>query len=146
MVVSEEEIHCDLQLHDRFCGFSAELARLALLSLAGVGWLVNTAREPLLKGWAAWPLAVGIGFSCVSVLTSLLHRFWATDALACQVRARRLSKALKDGMREPQELESEEAAMRRRLRSSARALKIAWFTMGAGSVCIGAGLILALAL
>ena len=146
VVVPEAELHTDLEIHDRFCSFSAELARLALLSLGGVAWLVGSdlERRALLTSMGIWPLAVGIGLVCVSVLASLLHRFWACDAMACQVRARRLVKAIADGSREPDELHAEEAAVRWRLRASARALYVAWTTMALGAICIGATLITAL--
>lgn len=146
VVVPKEDIDCDLEIHDRFCGFSAELARLALLSLGGLAWLVGSGleRRPLLTVVGIGPLATGIGLVSASVLASLLHRFWATDALACQIRARRLVKAIKDGNRDENELRDEEAAVRRRLRSSGWALYVAWTTMALGAVCIGITLIAAL--
>ena len=144
--VPMEEIECDLQIHDRFCGFSAELARLALLSLGGLAWLVGNELErlPSLTDLLIGSLAMGVGLICTSVLASLLHRFWATDALACQVRARRLAKAIRDGHGDESQLALEEAAVRRRLRVSARALYVAWITMAFGAVCIGVTLIAAL--
>jgi len=80
----------DLELLDRFSGFSAELVRIAILGVAALGFFLkellptdtSTFRSAtwlaLLLTWAALLLGFAVAFG-------LLHRYYATDGMAFHV-------------------------------------------------------------
>lgn len=79
----------DLELADRYQQFSAEILRLALLGIAGVGFLIsnvvlskeNSSFRDKLPAIGSL-LGSSVLFLGVSVATALAHRFFATDCIS----------------------------------------------------------------
>lgn len=95
--IEEGEYKGDLELLDRYVGFSAEIVRLSLLGLAAIGFYLKefvAQKEPppgieenwffTLLGFSGLLLALAVG-------CGLLHRYYATDGLASHLKALRLS-------------------------------------------------------
>ncbi len=81
----------DLALQDRYTAYSAEILRLALLGIAGYGFLLkdivfaeHAATKLLGRAHEAWFLLIG-GAICLgcSAALALHHRVCATDCVAC---------------------------------------------------------------
>ena len=110
----------DLEVLDRYQTFSAELLRLALLGLAGYGFLVAnivvkvqgpTGDYPLLASLpvSRYALIAGAIALLLSALFALNHRYMSTDAVAHHVRRLRLRdelSELSDGAEGRAELEA----------------------------------------
>lgn len=98
--LAEDEYRPDFDTTDRYQGFSAELLRLALLSIAGYGFLLTNVvfagqgapRLALLSGRSLGVMYVGIGALGFAAGAALLHRFYSTDCLSHQVTLLRLLK------------------------------------------------------
>jgi len=112
--VPKEAYEVDLAVLDRYQSFSAELLRLALLVLAGYGFLITNVGkasdsrvffEP--SGASRYVLAVGAVSLAVSAMCALGHRYFSTDSLTHHVRRLRLQRRLAE--------EPEDTAERTRL-------------------------------
>lgn len=100
--VSKETYEIDLAVLDRYQSFSAELLRLALLGLAGYGFLIVNVvlKAPGASGSLTsiaaysirYALAVGAVSLAASAMCALGHRYFSTDALTHHVRRLRLRK------------------------------------------------------
>ena len=101
--ISKEEYEIDLAILDRYQSFSGELLRMALLGLAGYGFLI--ANVVLRAGSGAslffatvpssrYALALGAVSLCICVMCSLGHRYYSTDSIAHHVRRLRLRKRM----------------------------------------------------
>ncbi len=121
----------DLAVGDRNVSFSAELLRLALLAIAGVGYLLKKpasaaaiSADPGLLIWTA--MLMGL---CVAA--ALAHRYIAADMLASQLKFARLGD---------RSLESDQAKMEKemarewRLKSAGPLLAIAALFFLAGTL------------
>lgn len=99
----------DLELLDRYVGFSSEIVRVSLLGLAAIGFYLKEfaapGAPPLSSGIAAaWFLMLigAAGFLlAMAVACGLLHRYYATNGLASHIKYMRLSQ----GNAEPQDAE-----------------------------------------
>jgi hypothetical protein len=100
----------DLQVSDRYQAFSAEMLRLALLGIAGIGFLVvnillrdSTKSHDLIAGANRSFMAfMSASLVCLglSAAFSLGHRYLSTDSLACHLRSLRLERRDGQGDRE----------------------------------------------
>lgn len=95
----------DLEVLDRYQSFSAELLRLALLCLAGFGFLIsNVVFERTDTGASAALLArcrdtqpilsLGALSLAAAAMCALGHRYFSTDSMAHHVRRLRLTRRL----------------------------------------------------
>ena len=126
-----------LGLLDRYQSFSAELARLSLLGIGAIGFLVSPANDsggkaPLLTidditRSAIWMTLAGFGISCAAALA---HRYWSTDSMAAHTRVLHLSS--KDSP-DRKEIEKEKKVRKDAFDNSARCLAIS-----SAALCVGA--------
>lgn len=99
--VSKDTYEVDLAVLDRYQAFSAELLRLALLGLAGYGFLITKIAlvtidsagtlgflNSLLAGKHF--LAVGVISLAFAAMCALGHRYFSTDSIAHHIRRLRL--------------------------------------------------------
>jgi hypothetical protein len=109
--VPEDHYKVDLAVLDRYQAFSGELLRLALLGIAGYGFLIS---NTLFKGDAhgKYPLMIemaknrefllaGIIALAFSAASALIHRFYSTDCLTHFVRRLRLLKSISEMPEDP---------------------------------------------
>jgi hypothetical protein len=90
----------DLSITDRYQSFSAELLRLALLGIAGIGFLlanvfVKDVSNPSYKAFVGTSevrsyLIKSLWCLGLSSVFALLHRYFSTDSMACHLRYVRL--------------------------------------------------------
>jgi hypothetical protein len=107
----------DLALGDRYMAFSAELLRLALLALGGIGYLLKSRS---FSGDNKILLAVAILMGLCTAF-ALSHRYVTCDLLACQLRLVRLCTR---GLNDDQKKVTKEAAARNRRLSLAGPLLV----------------------
>lgn len=94
--VSADVYKVDLELLDRYNAFAAEVLRLALLGVAGYGFLLtkivadSVERARLLERAGPVLIWVGLAALAVSAASALAHRYFATDSMAHHVRKLRL--------------------------------------------------------
>src|SRR5437870_10637594 len=75
----------DVALLDKYHSFSAEILRLALLVLAGIGVLLRPNVLPSLKGNSKSWLLIAVIASGLSSAIALAHRYISTEALAYEM-------------------------------------------------------------
>jgi len=101
--LSEEAFKADFELTNLYQAFSGELVRLALLGIAGYGFLISKlgATGKLYSSRAfdidsserySWMLGVGVVCLGLSTAAALAHRFFSTDCLSHQITILRLLK------------------------------------------------------
>jgi hypothetical protein len=91
----EDKYRADLELLDRYTGFSSELVRLASLGLGGLALFLKASlgEKPALDlktGWFNLLLGGAVLLFGMAVACGLLHRYYAADGFACHIRALRL--------------------------------------------------------
>lgn len=137
--VDEKRYKIDLELQDRYTAYSAEILRIALLGIAGYGFLVKdliyAEHAPgrfLQRAHEVWYLQIG-GAIClgVSAALALQHRVYATDCVACVVAHIR-----KMTCGRAEEAELERTALRSNLKRAAFLLRVSALlvALGAGAV------------
>jgi hypothetical protein len=98
--LEESSYKIDLEVVDRYQSFSAELLRLALLGIAGYGFLLSqivfksTGATPFLeslKGNTGW-LVLGLVALGFAVASALGHRYYSTECITHYARLLRLLK------------------------------------------------------
>jgi hypothetical protein len=145
--VDERSYRVDLELQDRYTAYSAELLRLALLGIAGYGFLL---RDVVLAGHAPgvlaqraheawWLLLIGVACLGVSAALALQHRIFATGCVACIVAFLRHQSAGRTG-----EAERARASLRRNIKGASRTLRLSALALafGAGAVVVTFGYVL----
>lgn len=96
----EQAFRADFELTSLYQAFSGELVRLALLGIAGYGFLLS---ELIVKDASPtsffgvlqrYSFILGVGVVCLGLSTAaaLAHRFFSTDCLSHQVTILRLLK------------------------------------------------------
>ena len=138
----ETDYKGDLDLLDRYVGFSSELVRISLLGLAAIGFYLKEFVAPgkgpeVIPGQpmiaAAW-FNLLLGFAgfllAVAVACGLLHRYYATDGLASHLRALRLSA-------DPDRASEVETEVRRR--TNRYRLSRGWLVSSECAVAAGVG-------
>ena len=137
--VDEKFYKVDLELQDRYTAYSAEILRIALLGIAGYGFLLKDilyaehAPSTLLhRAHDVWCLLIG-GAVCLglSAALALQHRVYSTDCVSCIVAFIR-----KNVCGRSDEAESERALLRTNLKRAALILRLSALlvALGAGSV------------
>lgn len=95
ITLDEESYKADLQVNERAQVFATELARLGLLAIGGLGFLLINSKSGELRAvgpvWMLWIAMPSLG---VAVGTALLHRYFSTDCIVCQIAILRLVKRL----------------------------------------------------
>jgi hypothetical protein len=96
----ENSIQHDFGLADRYQAFSAELLRLSLLAIAGIGFLlanvfIKDKESPSYQAFLSDPnirLYLSRSLWCLGISSgaALLHRYVSTDSLASQLRYARI--------------------------------------------------------
>lgn len=139
--VDEQAYRVDLELQDRYTAYSAEILRLALLGIAGYGFLLKdivlAEHAPgafAQRAHEVWPLLLG-GVVCLGICAALAlqHRVFATGCVACIVAFLRKNSAGR-GV----EAEQERNALRTNIKWAARSLQLS-----ALSLALGAGAVVA---
>jgi hypothetical protein len=139
LAIDENAYKVDLELQDRYTAYSAEILRLALLGIAGYGFLLKdlvfTEHAPLSfihRAYDGWYLLMGgaISLGCSAAL-ALQHRLCATDCVACVAAFIR-----KNACGRADEAETERVALRRNLKRAALILRLSalLLALGTGSV------------
>ncbi|MDD5581020.1 MAG: hypothetical protein PHY16_17330 [Methylobacter sp.] len=137
--VDEKVYKVDLELQDRYTAYSAEILRLALLGIAGYGFLLKdlvfAEHSPTLfvhRAHDVWFLLIG-GVIClgISAVLALQHRVCATDCVACVAAFIR-----KNACGRQDEAEADRAALRTNLKRAAVLLQFSalLLALGASSV------------
>jgi hypothetical protein len=139
IAIPEDRYKADLELHDRFQQFGAELLRLSSAAIGVFGFLLasgiqrgdimlKTLHDPALK------LLFGLSPCClgVSVAFALWHRFLASDGMFHHFRAIRLSQLQREGFDD--NIKAEERARNKKFKRSEHCLAAAaiFLTFGAG--------------
>jgi hypothetical protein len=145
--IDEKRYKPDLDLLDRYLAYSAELLRLALLGLAGYGFLLkelvysSTPRTDFTDRLfhSRWILICGVICLGVSAALALQHRIFATDSLACIIDHLRHRAVRNEAGADRQIREC-----RFNMRWSARFLQLSalFLSLGAGAVVITFALVL----
>lgn len=98
VTLEPDEYAIDLAIADRYQNFSGEVLRLALLGLAGFGYLFGGGLgdvSPLSRTAVGSPLvSAGLLAFGISAASALAHRYYSTDCLTHQVRRIRIGKKL----------------------------------------------------
>jgi hypothetical protein len=98
----------DLEILDRYQMFSAEIVRISLLGLSGLGILIfnlfvkNASAN---QSFAAshelkWEIILTALLFGIASSASLLHRYFSSDGMACHLRVLRMEKAGRDVTKE----------------------------------------------
>jgi hypothetical protein len=145
--LSKDTYEVDLAVLDRYQAFSAELLRLALLGLAGYGFLIaNVAMElgdppgKMVLGSlfaARYPLGLGAVLLALAAICALGHRYFSTDSVTHHVRRLRLCKRIEalGGAPEAAQLT---AIMRHESESLHKDLnRCRWLLVGSGIFLLG---------
>ena len=136
--IDERRFKPDIDLLDRYLAYSAKLLRLALLRIAGYGFLLKevffaSGADHLSPGLrnTRWYLIGGIVSLGFSAGCALQHRIFATGAVACilsNLRCRVLGK-------QPR-ADKEANEMRFNLKWSARLLQLSAIFLGLGAAAV----------
>ncbi len=94
--IPEARYKADLELHDRYIGFSSELLRLALAGMAALAALAGLLTPfkdksviPLTTAFV-WSASLALGFLTLAAACALAHRFYASDGMYHHFRAIKL--------------------------------------------------------
>jgi len=129
----------DVCINDRHQAFSAELLRLALLGVGGVGFVASRAlaagssAEAALRMNAAakWLVLIAAASFGLSAASALCLRYLASDSIAFQLRIVRLR--IRGTVDDGTEAEREEARRNRRLKVMRPMLVFSSGTLGLGA-------------
>lgn len=148
--IPEIRYKADLELHDRYLGFSSELLRLALAGMTAIGAIIALfAHDGTLPASVKSGLFFGTALSALALLATaaalaLSHRFLASDGFYHHLRAIKLL-ILRENLLDP--LDDEKASSlveKARREETARNNKFKWagrFLMASG-IFITAGVVL----
>ena len=121
VVLPERTVDRDFAISEGYQSFSGELLRLALLGIAGIGFLLvqldpGTKETPSViranLGTIQVPLYVALLCFALCSATALAHRYCSADGLACHVKYLRLRLT---GLRDEDESVMRERLWRKRL-------------------------------
>lgn len=163
IIIDEQSYRLDVELIDKYQAFSAELLRLALLGITGVGLLLVTIltkrieelNPVLLAPLTKIFLSISVLFFSFSSLFALAHRYYSTNGLFHHIRALKIKKKLdlKDKDKELQENEitylenrlgQEESSKNRRYQFAGYCVYTSAFFLGIGAFALAFGLAQAL--
>jgi hypothetical protein len=129
--LSENSFKADFELTDRFQAFSTELVRLALLGIAGYGFLIS---EVLVKsdggqanllrlGAHSKSLGLGVALLGFSAALALAHRFFSTGCLVRQIKILRTLKRAENPQWTEEERERDQALLKEAREEQRRILR-----------------------
>jgi hypothetical protein len=135
----------DYKLLEKYQCHSAELVRVALLGVAGIGALFVTKPDaalirltnPLTR-WCFVLALIGFGLSAGF---GLMHRYFSTDSMACLLKRSRLEAEVP---RDDAKIRKETARLFRAFDLSAWSIGASAISLGLGAVVLAAGFILAI--
>jgi hypothetical protein len=116
--IPPERYMIDLELHDRYCEFSAQLLKLALAGLAGVGFFISTltheGKVPDILREQVFRIPALISIFCLALGAgaALLHRYLAADGMYYHFRAIKLLTVLETQSGDPEVSVASEAIRR----------------------------------
>lgn len=143
----------DFELTDRFQGFATELLRLALLGIAGYGFLISEVlmklrladthapsnAPPLLESSNARVLVVGILALGAAAGFALVYRLWSTSCLGRQLAIARTLKRMEQPHWDAGERAANEARLTGDRAVQRRILIWCHRCLVAAAVCLGVG-------
>jgi hypothetical protein len=148
----------DVDLSDRYQAFSAEMLRLSLAGIAGIGFLIaiilpNTLpKDPNLPTQRVALSVTAPSFSAfasaslfclgLSSAASLAHRYFATDSLACHIKALRL--LLRGRPDDAEKVRQEKEYRKRKFDQSRRSLLAASIFLGLGAILLAMAFVVGL--
>jgi hypothetical protein len=142
--LAKDTYEIDLAVLDRYQAFSAEVLRMALLGLAGYGFLIANvllrAPERLTSGLSSprYALMIGALSLALCAMCALGHRFYSTDALTHYVRRLRARKRLDESAEFKLEeiAEKEEQSLGLDLNRCRRLLAASIASLILGALCV----------
>jgi hypothetical protein len=127
----------DLDILERYQAFSAEILRIALLGLSGLGVLIfnsffvrpeRNATLPELPFDARWGVMGAAVLFGIAAAAALVHRYCSADSAACHLRVLRLQVAGREADDERKRRNSMLAWSRRSIAAGATFLGLAGLT------------------
>lgn len=91
--IPQDRYKADLEMLDRYIGFSAEIGRLSLACLGAIGFTVGLLTEkgklPLIvkSPLFLWPTIASLTFLAVALALALGHRYYASNGIYYHLRA-----------------------------------------------------------
>ena len=138
--VSDKTYPNDVIISDRYQKFSAELLRLSLLGIAGIGFLVvnillkdesgQIVKDNSFMGF----LSASLVFLGLSAASALLHRWLSTDSLAEHLMLIRLEKRKAEG--DVERINKARAKRKRQFKLSGLTLLFSSLFLWLGAVCL----------
>lgn len=80
--ITETDYSPDFEISKRYIDFSAELLRISLLAITGIGSIIINPLDQMTN--PKW-LLISVGFFVMAICGALTHRFYATDCLSYQI-------------------------------------------------------------
>jgi hypothetical protein len=136
----------DYKLLEKYQAHSAELVRVALLGIGGIGAMFvakpDGAPIRLTDPLARWCFVLAlIGFG-LSAGFGLMHRYYSTDSMVCLLKRYRLET---EDISDDAQIRKEKAQIRRAFRLSTWSIGASAIGLGLGAMILAAGFILAIA-
>jgi hypothetical protein len=139
--IPSEGLKPDWDLLDRYQTFSAELLRMSLAGIAGIGFLViGKAGLIRISGLPRLSMIVALVTLGLSAGAALTHRYVSSDSMACHVRLLRMELRGTQGAG----VASEKAARNFRLKLSSVTLFVSALFLGIGASALAVSFILLL--
>lgn len=153
LAVKEDCFKVDLAVLERYQSFSSELLRLALLGIAGYGFLIANVAFKSMSGEATFYtpfaqnkalLVVGAVLLGIAAASALGHRYFSTDCLTHFVRRIRMTQSLDVGPLPPEApavrgvIEDEELSLESDIEKCKWMLIAAVLSLVGGVVCVAA--------
>lgn len=141
-VALDENLYaCDLVLHDRFLNFSAEILKLSLAGIGGVGFFVtllagnrsSRLQDALATREFQIALELSVVFFALAASLSMVHRFYSSDGMWHHMRLLRSLKALG----ETADVAEDKAKRRIKLKLSEKCLKLSALALVLGAASLG---------
>jgi hypothetical protein len=137
---SDKTYSNDVIVSDRYQTFSAELLRLSLLGIAGIGFLVvnillkDESRELVKYKSFMGFLSASLVFLGLSAASALLHRWLSTDSLAEHLLLIRLEKRKAEG--DSERLKKSRKKRKKQFKRSGLTLLLSSLFLWLGAVCL----------
>ena len=149
-----ESFKADLDILDRYQAFSGELLRMALLGVAGVGFLITSpavkgegGKDPLVSleggGTKSLLCASLMSLGCC-VASCLLHRFFSTESMSFHLSLLRRAEKSAAPSEEKDIMKLVRAGRDKNFRRSTRTIYLAAGSLFLGAVLLAAAFILAI--
>jgi cytochrome b subunit of formate dehydrogenase len=87
--LNELDYSSDFELAKRYIDFSAELLRISLLVITGIGVIIIKPEHGITI--SIWQLIAAV-FFVISICGAIAHRYYATDCLSCRIAYLRKEK------------------------------------------------------